>query len=711
MKLQDFYGNFQLTDGQRTLVEKLDHFLETKNQNIFLLKGYAGTGKTFITKGLTDYLTALGRHFWLAAPTGKAAKVLKNKTGKNASTIHRQIYDFGNLVEYRDENNPETFRWYTEFKPNENPVNTVYIIDEASMLSDQYSDNEFVRFGSGYLLKDLLNFINIDQNDHNKKIIFIGDNAQLPPVKMSFSPALDTDYLRKNYNLQVSEFELTDVVRQKAESGVLNNAFKIRQGLLKNEFNQLNFDFNYPDLTKITEQEAVDCYLKLCDYKVSDKVILVAYSNADVQKYNETVREYLFPNQSFICRGDKIMSLRNRDLDVMYINNGDFGFVRHVAEIAEKRVITLRKKLGNGQVEVKDVELYFRDVNVGFRNEKGDAVFVDIKILENILYSMSAQLESDVQKALYIDFCIRHPDLTYRHNKKEFKAALLEDPYFNALPVKFGYAVTCHKAQGSEWENVIVKCDAHQNKLSRDYFRWIYTAITRTSNQLYLINPPQQKLGAGIQISGFVSSTEQNTFPNVEQSQNSIAPELAYSSQDLPTISKKILAKVEAILLPINVKVISVETKHYHDLYNVQIDEKIERFKVFYNAKNKISSVMGIDMRNELLIQLKQLENQLVTSLTSITMPSSSIELSQDFLNEFHARVQSIIEPQTVQISQVKELNWCLRYHFEKDGQSATVDIYYNGRHQFTKMLPVLPLSTNKAFVAEIVQLLTLGLS
>lgn len=196
ISMADVFAEYQLTEGQAGLVKELDQFLTDKKNNVFLLKGYAGTGKTFITKGLTEYFHAIGRNYVLAAPTGKAAQVIAGKIGCEAYTIHKTIYSMKDIVEYRDGdlNGSETFKFYAELAVNESSVDTVYIIDEASMISDIYSEAEFFRFGSGYLLKDLLKHVNIDHNDHQKKVIFIGDNAQLPPVGMNQSPALDEGY-------------------------------------------------------------------------------------------------------------------------------------------------------------------------------------------------------------------------------------------------------------------------------------------------------------------------------------------------------------------------------------------------------------------------------------------------------------------------------------------------------------------------------------
>ena len=242
----DCFDGVILTKGQNQIVKQINEFLTDTKQNVFLLNGYAGTGKTFITKGITQYLEKIGREFTIMAPTGKAAKVISDKTMQTASTIHRVIYNYDNVKEYKVDGveGSETYRCYAELKVNVDTAEAVYIIDEASMVSDRYSDGEFFRFGSGYLLKDLLKYINIDHNDHNKKVIFIGDNAQLPPVGMNTSPALDASYLKENYQVAVASGYLTEVVRQKGDSGVLNNAAMLRDGLDQNIFNKLKFEVN-----------------------------------------------------------------------------------------------------------------------------------------------------------------------------------------------------------------------------------------------------------------------------------------------------------------------------------------------------------------------------------------------------------------------------------------------------------------------------------
>ena len=429
MNLKETFSAYDLTPGQTTLIDELEKFL-ADNSTCFLLKGYAGTGKTFMMKGLTDYLSANKRSFRISAPTGRAAKVIPQKTKHKAYTIHKSIYSSKDLKEFKvkEEDGTETYKFYYDLKNNDDPANTVYIIDESSMLSNVYSEGEFFRFGSGYLLRDLIKYINFDNNDHNKKIIFIGDNAQLPPVNMNFSPALDGKYLKENCNIESKEFELTEVVRQKADSGILHNATKIRESLKANLFNQLDIETNFKDINETKHQELLSKYLQACNNSIDDETIIVAYSNSSVKEYNDFVRNHFFPNQQYLTVGDKVILVSNNyNHQKMELLNGDFGFVKQVSPLNESRVIKLKRKNRVGKTIEIDVRLTFRNVMIAFTDEEQNKQDIECKIIENLLYSHNRDLSSDELKAIYIDFKIRNASL--KAGTKEFKDALRADPY------------------------------------------------------------------------------------------------------------------------------------------------------------------------------------------------------------------------------------------------------------------------------------------
>lgn len=710
LKLSNAYAGYQLTEGQTQLVKELEHFFTESKKNVFLLKGYAGTGKTFITKGLTDYLDVIGITYKLAALTGKAAKVIKSKTGKDAGTIHSLIYSMDDLVEYTDENDPTTYKFYANLRSNIDPSDTVYIIDESSMLSNVYSDSEFIRFGSGCLLNDLMKFINIDQNDHHKKIIFIGDNAQLPPIGMNISPALNKDYLLKHFNLSSDEFELTEVVRQKAESHIIKNALKLRESLRRDEFNRISFDTYPEEVLEIKETEFLGDYLESCDGKINGESIVIAYSNADVANYNKSIRQHFFPNQETICQGDKILVNRNTEINGFRIYNGDFGLVKNVSDSAEVRNVLLRKKDKSGVVNKSLISLSFRDVDAGFRDENGNPIWLKTKIIENLLYSTEPSLSSDEQKALYIDFCIRHPDISYKKNKNEFRNALMSDPYFCALQVKFGYAITCHKAQGSEWNKAFVKCNTHKNPLSKDYFRWIYTAITRGANKLFLIDPPKLKLGSGLKLVGMTMNNNSRLENNVNDVESRCIENDSILLRDLSDLSKEIYFKINKVVSEFGALISNVIQNQYHNIYEISLGEQYAKIRVYYNAKSKITNIDGLtanDLTNKVIKGIDFLKGNVISLEQSKPVSHiEKLELSQTFLNEYKMDVVEIMNENDIVVADVSEIQYALRFTFKKDKDIAVIDIYYNGKHQFQKIHPVYNKSTTIGFVEKVTDLL-----
>ena len=644
ISIHDSFSEYSLTAGQTELVDQLDQFLSNKDKSVFQLKGYAGTGKTFITKGLTEYFRTIGRTCVLSAPTGKAAKVISNKTGCSAYTIHKTIYSFKDLVEYRDESGEEseTYKLYAQIAVNELSADTVFIIDESSMISDVYNDNEFFRCGTGKLLSDLLKFINLDHNDHRKKVIFIGDDAQLPPVGMRFSPALSAEYLKQNFELDTASYELTEVVRQKADSGVMKNSIQLRNALKAEVFNQLSLDMTFADIEEVEYVDLLPKYLESCRGKINGESIVVAGSNRDVMQYNCRIREHFFPDQPEISNGDKVIAVSNNDRYGFYISNGEFGFVRQVFGPTEIRKVVLNPKSRDKRVEV---ELSFREVDIGFKDLTGTSRFFRAKIMENLLYSEQPQLSSDESKALYIDFCMRHSNL--RRNSLEFKETLHADPYFNALRVKFGYAITCHKAQGSEWNHVFVKCKTHQNTLSAGYFRWFYTAITRTAKQLYLLEPPKIKLGGGLEPvttigCGFIepaprSNVRETTVSSpIEDSNIDNSPIFELSDDStfgIPqgeTFLMQLLGTVRHSLKGSGCAVVDIDHKQYHEAYTIQRASEFARINIWYNAKGKVSQVKSIEV-NPFCSEVADLLAPLKLGLVNNSCEVPEVLFSQQF--------------------------------------------------------------------------------
>ena len=731
----DAFSEYKLTDGQQELVASLDTFLRSNDDKVFLLRGYAGTGKTFITKGLTEYFRAIGRNYVLAAPTGKAAKVIANKTRSVAYTLHKVIYSFSNLKEYIEESvkGSQTYKFYFDLKVNDGSVDTVYIVDESSMISDVYNEQEFHRCGSGHLLRDFLKFVNLDHNDHRKKLILIGDDAQLPPVGMKESPALNPKYLRREYGLNSIDYELTEVLRQKADSGVMHNAIAMRKSMKEGVYNQLDFDMGHPDLEHVDYAELIARYLQTCDNKINGESIIIAHSNADVAAYNTRVREEFFPNCPEICAGDKVMVVANNDANGFLISNGDFGQVRQVLGVTEHREVTIKRKSeATGDVEKILVLLRFRDVKVGFRDLEGNTHFFVSKIIENLLYSNNPSLSSDESKAIYLDFCIRNGKL--KPGTKEFIDALRSDLYFNALQLKFGYAITCHKAQGSEWNHVFVKCKTHQNQLCTEYFRWLYTAITRTANRLYLLDEPHIKLGSGIKVINSpgrvapltaVPQPKPPKIPHIDSivgdlnSTNVVMP-IAQSvtvesgesfgiSQD-NTFLLSLLREVRERLIANNIEIYDIHHQQYQEAYFFSRETEGARINISYKSNQKVSA-LTTPQPSKLTDELFDLLNSLKGQVIFRESASSSIELefSEPFINEFHQRLLNATSAEEMIISNVEEKQYSLRYWFQKSGHTAVIDIYYTKNKRFSSCDARRAMSTSDDLVDEALSIISEG--
>ena len=323
------------------------------------------------------------------ASTGRAAKVATDKIKIPAYTIHKSIYSMDDIKERKitQEDGSETFRYFYTLKQNESPPQTLYIVDESSMISDVLSEGEFFVFGSGLLLQDLLKFSNMT---YNRKILFIGDNAQLPPVRMSFSPALDTNYIKNKYNICTNSYELTDILRQDKESGIVKNATTLREQISKNLFNKFILDFSYNDFKSINEEELYRKYLEL--YNNKSKTIIIAFSNKGVYWYNQTIRKKIFNNSS-IQKKDKIIVIRN---NYKYgLLNGQLGLIDSITSDTEVKPVNLKTKEGT-----VCVNLIFINAKILIRDLNNKLNIIPVKLLLNSLESDKPNLTSEEQRAL-----------------------------------------------------------------------------------------------------------------------------------------------------------------------------------------------------------------------------------------------------------------------------------------------------------------------
>ena len=430
-----------------------------------ILRGSAGTGKTTLAGAIVGAMVALKQKLVLLAPTGRAAKVFSQNAGHAAYTIHRRIYrqkSAGDL---------------SAFSLNDNlNRDTLFIIDEASMIANQgYGDSAF---GSGCLLDDLMQFV-YQNCDSNCRMLLIGDKAQLPPVGEDESPALLADVLQ-GYGMHVYECDLNQVLRQGEESGVLWNATRIRQMITHDEMTQLpKIRFaGFLDIQMVLGGELIDA-LSSSYYRVGvDQTIVVTRSNKRANIYNQGIRNMVLDREEELCGGDQLMIVKNNyfwtegSKDIPFLANGDIAVVRRVRNVHE---------------------LYgFRFAEVTMQFPDYDDYELTATVCLDTLTTEAPALTREQQEQLFNAVMEDYADIP---TKPERIKKMKSDRYYNALQIKFAYAVTCHKAQGGQWAHVYLDQGyMTDDMLTPDYIHWLYTAFTRTTEKLFLVNWPQNQV-------------------------------------------------------------------------------------------------------------------------------------------------------------------------------------------------------------------------
>ncbi|BBE16900.1 RecD-like DNA helicase Atu2026 [Aquipluma nitroreducens] len=448
------------TKGQEELSLRFADFISGSDlDSVFLLKGYAGTGKTTMLSALVATFTAFKYRSVLLAPTGRAAKVLSGYTGQNAYTIHKNIY--------RQQSSSDGFG---RFVLNKNLFkDTFFIVDEASMVPNSNAESSI--FGSGRLLEDLIEYV---YSGSNCRLILVGDTAQLPPVGLDISPALSKVEL-EFYDRAVFEYELTDVVRQNQNSGILHNATMIRNQITDTYFSPGYFPLElngFDDIRRIGGADLIEEISTCYDRFGLFETIVVTRSNKRANKFNEGIRSTILYKEADISVGDLIMVVKNNyfwleaNEKIDFIANGD------IAEI-----------ISIGKYE----DLYgFRFANVSLRLIDYPDIEFDCKIILDTLAIESASLTGEQNRKLFD--AVSEDYLDIRSKKKRWEK-VRENPFFNALQVKFAYAVTCHKAQGGQWKAVFVDQGyLTEEMINIEFMRWLYTAFTRPTERLYLVN-------------------------------------------------------------------------------------------------------------------------------------------------------------------------------------------------------------------------------
>jgi len=454
---------FEPTKGQLQMFDLFDDFIlkEKSVKPTLVIRGYAGTGKTSTVGAVVKMLPYFNFKFVLLAPTGRAAKVMAGYSKRAAFTIHKKIFhqvaEPGGGLQFKRQNN-----YYT---------NTVFIVDEASMISDQ-SD-----FGKNGLLTDLVDFV---FSKENNRLLLIGDVAQLPPVGSTESPALEIDYLNPKFKMDAESIELTEVMRQEVESGILFNATNLRGELSKEKFHPRFSTSKFDDIFKMTGEKLEDGLRYAYDKYGTENTVIICRSNKNAVQYNQYIRRAIQFREDELEAGDILMIVRNNyfflpeDAPAGFLANGDFVEVQKIVRFEEfygLRFATLMLRL----LDYPDQEPF------------------EGKVILDTLYTPEASMSNEKYKSLYDQVCEDHADVTPKVDRIK---AIKKDPYLNALQIKFAYALTCHKSQGGQWDAVFVDQGfLKEDMIDHEYVRWLYTAITRATKELYLVNFHQRFFG------------------------------------------------------------------------------------------------------------------------------------------------------------------------------------------------------------------------
>jgi exodeoxyribonuclease-5 len=452
---------FQPTPGQVAMIDELGVFLASEDHSeVMMVRGYAGTGKTTLVNSLVKTLSSMKQKSVLLAPTGRAAKVLSAYTNNTAWTIHKKIY--------RQKSGKDGLG---DFVLDRNlHKNTYFIVDEASMIGDRSPD---AVFGTGDLLRDLLDYIEMGTAC---RLILVGDTAQLPPVGLDISPALSKERMEQ-LGYVVREIEMTDIVRQAGGSGILYNATAIRNLITQRVADYPGFNFDeFDDITMLEGSDILEAISSSYDRFGTGETIVVTRSNKRANRFNAGIRSQILWREEKVSPGDRLMVVKNNyfwkdaEKSIDFIANGDI--------ITVERVLQTEEVHGH---RFSDLEVSLPDYG---------NLTLQVKVLLDVIDLEVPSLGREQQRSLYMSVAEDYPDAI---NRRQVATKIAVDPYYNALQVKFAYAVTCHKSQGGQWKSVFLDQGFFtEEMLNLDYLRWLYTAFTRASEHLYLVNMAKQ---------------------------------------------------------------------------------------------------------------------------------------------------------------------------------------------------------------------------
>ncbi|MBR6032710.1 MAG: AAA family ATPase [Bacteroidaceae bacterium] len=664
----------ELTEQQNKVFDQIKAFMDS-DASVFILRGYAGTGKTTMVKVIADYL-AQSREVVLMAPTGRAARVLAQKTRHKASTIHKAIYSKDCVASKNVKDIAESeFKFVFSICKDEYGGNIVAIVDEASMVCSRRIEHELYVFGTDNLLEDLLEYV---RPSYGGKVIFVGDPAQLPPVGESSSNALRADYFKER-GLKVVEEELTEVLRQKGDSVILKNAMMIRDILEKEKRNCLVFEEKENEVETIPPGDFLNRFLEYRQKSGTHDSVIICYSNKSACRYNKDIRSFLYGSDVPIRENDTLLITQNNyRLGRM---NGEFVPVLAVGARTQQSAPVYAQVGG----EKKRIVITINFVQVTVLD--GSGIPMTCMLMEDLLTNDKAAISIDENRALFINFCMRNPSL--KQGTQDFVQALMSDPYYNAIRAKYGYAVTGHKCQGGEWGKVFVDYTGRIG-LSDDCLRWAYTATTRATKTLYVTNLPH------------VTPFDKFRIDAIQKCRN-MNEEFRVTAETEPTpfhtaLSENYLrAKYHCIADNMNgtpFSIVGVISKPYMEVYQIRTPEGVDRYDIQYKAGG-VFLPAKFTIQNEFTQQvLMLLDDESMFPFFFNYTPSDETH------RKLYNMIRSACDSLSIQMTNVVEHpeDFSVVYYMRTSGMFSYIKVYIssNGFVTYAKPLSMFGVNDNE---------------
>ena len=668
-----------LTNQQQQVFNAIKDFMDG-DASVFILKGYAGTGKTTMVKVIAEYL-AQRREVYLMAPTGRAARVLSAKTGRLAMTIHKAIYEKACVVSKNVKDVAEAeFKFVFPVRKNEYGGKIVAIVDEASMVCSRKIEHELFEFGTDNLMEDLLDFV---RPDFGGKVIFVGDPAQLPPVGENVSNALRASYFEER-GLKAVEVELTEVLRQKGDSIILKNAMMIRDLLKKKKRNCLVFEERDNDVETVSPDQFLSKYLDYRKQSGKHDSVVICYSNRAASKYNRDIRCSLYGSDMPLQVNDILLITQNNyRLGRM---NGEFVPVLEIGARTQQSA-PVYAQVGS---ERKRITITINFVQVVVPDGNGNPM--QCMLIEDLLTSDKASISIDENRALYINFCMRNPKL--KQGTQAFADALMSDLYYNAIRAKYGYAVTGYKCQGGEWGKVFVDY-TDRTGLNDDSLRWAYTATTRAQKTLYVTNLPH------------VTPFDKFRIDPIQKCSN-MSSECRIVGAVEPTpfhgdnFENYLKAKCHSIMY--NMKgtpysVASVISKPYLEVYQIQTPCGIDRFDIHYKMGGIFHPAVPASRNEHTSLVLMLLNDERLLSFVSDYTPSDDIH------ERLYNMIRSACDGLSVQITNVVEHpeDYSVVYYMRTSDSYSYIKVYIDKNNFITYAKPMSMLGAEDNELAAVI--------